>query len=77
MILTRCFILCLRNIIGHFGQHIFFCGIKNKKFPSVVQGTNVPRLILSWERMFHGMNGSGNEWERRVLETNSLENECS
>jgi len=34
-------VYCLRkNIIGHFGQQIFFYGIKSKKFPSVVQGTN-------------------------------------
>ena len=64
--------VCLcKNIIGHFGQQIFFYGIKLRNLQVLkgkVQGTNVPRLILSWERMFHGTNGPGNEMRGVGLE---------
>jgi len=52
----------------------------------MVRGTKGPGFIRSRERMFPGTNGPGNEsflrmklppWERIVLGTNSLENECS
>jgi len=72
-------------------EKLFFI-IRNKcSSERTVRGTKGPGFIRSRERKFPGTNGPGNEWsmnhsfprtkvppwERIVLGTNSLENECS
>ena len=51
----------LWNIIGYFGQQLLFLVKKRRNFQvQNVQGTNVPRPIRPWERMFRGTFFPGN-----------------
>ena len=60
MVFTRCLCVFSKNIIGHFGQQIFFYDIKRNFLVSKGPGNECSKADTFWEQMFHGTNSPWN-----------------